>query len=368
MTEREQQVLALVRENPLVSQAAIARKLGISRSAVAGHIMRLVAKGVIKGRGYVISDAPFTVLIGGANMDICGAPNNKVLMRDSNPGKVRSSPGGVARNIAENLARLGADCRLIAAVGADHHGDLLIQQGRSAGIDMRYMLRLDGAQTSTYVSVLDESGDMLVAINDMSIVDEIRPEHLQAHEQMLKQASLIVADANLRGESLAYLCQTFHGQPLFVDAVSVAKAGRIGPYLDMVHTLKVTRSEAEELSGIRATTNKSLPRIAEWFHNHGVGRVFITLGPAGAFYSEPGRNGAEKPGMNAARVENASGAGDAFFAGIAYAWLKQWPIEKSTQFAIAAANVAISHSSTINPAMSMAAVNRICEEQYAGQT
>lgn len=366
MTEREQQVLTLVRENPLISQAAIARQLGISRSAVAGHIMRLVAKGVIKGRGYVISDTPFTVVIGGANMDICGAPTNKILMRDSNPGSVTSSPGGVARNIAENLARLGADCRLIAAVGADHHGDLLVQQGQSAGIDVRYMLRLDSAPTSTYVSVLDELGDMLVAINDMSIVDQLRPEHLQAHEQMLKQASLIIADTNLRDDSLAYLGGTFNKQAFFVDTVSVAKAGRIKPYLDTVHTLKATRSEAEELSGLRAAGNKNLPRIADWFHNHGVERVFITLGPSGAFYSGTDGSGIEKPAKVSKQVENASGAGDAFVAGIAYAWLKQWPIVRATQFAIAAANVALSHRSTINPAMSTAAVNRIYEAQHAG--
>jgi len=255
---------------------------------------------------------------------------------------------------------------LIAAVGADHHGDLLIQQAQSAGIDVRYMLQLDNAQTSTYVSVLDESGDMLVAINDMSIVEQLRPEHLQAHEQMLRQASLIVADTNLGDESLAYLGETFDEQPFFVDTVSVAKAGRIRPYLDTVHTLKATQSEAEALSGIRMASNKSLPRAADWFHNHGVDRVFITLGPSGAFYSDTDGNGIEKPARAPKRIENASGAGDAFVAGLAYAWLEQWPIVKSTQFAIAAANVALSHRSTINPAMSTAAVNRICEAQYAG--
>ena len=132
MTPREQEILALVRGDPLISQAALARKLGISRSAVAGHIMNLTAKGIIKGRGYVVADDPFVVVVGGANMDICASPANALTMHDSNPGSVVTSPGGVARNIAENLARLGVDARLIAAVGADYHGDLLLQQGRAA--------------------------------------------------------------------------------------------------------------------------------------------------------------------------------------------------------------------------------------------
>ena len=365
VTEREQQVLALIHENPLISQIEIAEKLRISRSAVAGHIMRLVAKGVIKGRGYVISDKPFIAVVGGANLDICGVPAGKLRMRDSNPGSVNASPGGVARNIAENLARLGADCRLIAAVGKDNHGDLLLEQGQAAGIDMRYMLRLDAAQTSTYVSVLDNTGDMLVAINDMSIMDEIRPERLQVHEPMLRQASLVIADTNLSADALAYLSGSFIEQPLLIDTVSAAKANRIKPYLDSVHTLKASHIEAEALSGIDAPTKKQLPRIVNWFHDRGVARVFVTLGAEGVFYSDGREQGLEKAGAPSNGVANASGAGDAFVAGIAYSWLKQWPLTKTVRFATSAANVALAHRSTINPGMSTAAVNRLYEAQYA---
>lgn len=365
MTEREQQVLALIHENPLISQIEIAEKLRISRSAVAGHIMRLVAKGVIKGRGYVISDKPFIAVVGGANLDICGVPAGKLRMRDSNPGSVNASPGGVARNIAENLARLGADCRLIAAVGNDNHGDLLLEQGQAAGIDMRYMLRVDAAQTSTYVSVLDDTGDMLVAINDMSIMDEIRPERLQVHEQMLRQASLVIADTNLSADALSYLSGSCIEQPLLIDTVSAAKASRIKPFLDSVHTLKASRIEAEALSAIDAPSKKQLPRIANWFHDRGVARVFITLGAEGVFYSDGREQGLEKAGASSGGVANASGAGDAFVAGLAYCWLKQWTLEKTVHFATAAANVALAHRSTINPGMSTAAVNRLYEAQYA---
>jgi len=365
MTKREQQVMALIRNNPLISQAAIANRLGISRSAVAGHIMRLTTKGVIKGRGYIISDSPFGVVIGGANMDICGAPADELRMQDSNPGTVTSSPGGVARNIAENLARLGADCRLITAVGADHHGDLLLEQGQAAGIDMRYVLQLDGVQTSTYVSTLDNTGDMLVAINDMSIVDELRPERLQAHEQMLRQARLVIADTNLGEDALAYISEILVEQPLFVDVVSTAKAPRIKPYLNTVHTLKASRIEAEALSGIRARTNKQLPEIADWFHERGVEYIFITLGTDGVFYSNGDEQGMEEASKTPPTVANASGAGDAFAAGIAYAWLQQWPLIKSVRFAICAATLALSHRSTINPGMSAATVNRIYAAQYA---
>ena len=181
----------------------VAAVLGISRSAVAGHIMNLTNKGIIKGRGYVISDNPFVVAIGGANMDIHGDPSGALRQHDSNPGTVRTSPGGVARNVAENLARLGTDCRLITAIGNDHHGRMLLQQGRDAGIDMQHVLQFESSQTSTYMSVLDRSGDMFVAINDMAIIDELTPERLRSYEANLKQAALLVFRQNLPDKPLS---------------------------------------------------------------------------------------------------------------------------------------------------------------------
>ena len=281
MTPREEQVLALIKRDPAISQAAIADALGISRSAVAGHVMNLTAKGIIRGRGYVLASDPFVVVAGGANMDICAAPAGKLHLQDSNPGTVVTSPGGVARNIAENLARLGVDCRLIAAVGADHHGDLLLQQGRAAGIDMSAVLRLDSAPTSTYVSMLDESGDMHVAVNDMSIVETLQPERLRAHEKLLRQASVVVIDTNLPDASLRYLCELPGDRPLFVDAVSAAKAPRICPYLAAVHTLKAGNVEAEAISGLRCRTERQLSKAAQWFHREGTQNVFISLGDKG---------------------------------------------------------------------------------------
>ncbi len=365
LTDREQQVLALIRANRLISQRAIAKQLGISRSAAAGHVMNLTAKGIVKGRGYVISDAPFVAVVGGANMDIHGTPHAALRPHDSNPGSVQSSPGGVARNIAENLARLGVDCRLIAPVGNDHHGQLLMQQGREAGIDMRNMLQLDSANTSIYLSILDDCGDMSVAISDMTILDRLNAEQLRDRKKMLRQATMIIADTNLTDDALAYLTRTFADHTLFVDTVSTTKAIKIKPYLSAVHTLKPSLIEAEEIAGIKAPTDDRLPALANWFHDRGVKRLFITLGPRGVFYSTGEEQGVEKIPASAVPPVNAGGAGDAFVAGLAHAWLNQWPLLRSVRFAMAAAKLTLAYAATNNPDLSNAAVQRIYEQDYA---
>ena len=361
MNEREQQILALIRGNRLISQNEIADRLRISRSAVIGHIMSLSTQGLINRPDDQFNDMPFVLAIGGINMDIHGTPDGKLLVRDSNMGVVRTSPGGVARNIAENLARLGTDCRLVSAVGDDQYGERLLQQAREVGIDMQHVLRLETARTSTYLSILDDTGDMHVAISDMSIIDQLGPELLGMHEPLLSQAALIVIDTNLNDGALAWLTSKSANQTLFVDTVSTTKAIKIKPYLGAVHTLKPTLTEAEAIAGITADTDQQLPELAEWFHTRGVKRLFITLGQRGVYYSTAEAQGRKPPTTGDFHVRNTGGAGDAFLAGLAYAWLNQWEINKTVRFAMAAASVTLNHEQTNSPDFSLAAINHVDE-------
>jgi pseudouridine kinase len=365
MSNREQQVLTLIRDNPMLQQQAIATKLGISRSAVAGHVMNLTNKGVIKGRGYVLNDAPFVTVVGGANIDIHGKSDNALRGRDSNPGTVLTSAGGVARNIAENLARLGVDSRLISAVGNDNHGKMLIRLSRDAGIDMQYVHEIASAPTSTYLSVLDDTGDMQVGISDMSIIERLSAERLRPQQAMLQRSSLIVADCNLPDDTLAWLNSTIVDSPIFVDTVSTTKALRIRPYLASIHTLKTSAIEAEALTGLEARTLKQLPVVAKQLHDDGVKRIFITRGEQGVFYSTGDTQGMQKSQRVQHDMHNAGGAGDAFLAGLAYSWLAEWTLDKSLRFAMAAAELTLAHAATSNPTLSIEAVQHAMEMQSA---
>ena len=361
MPSREQQILDLIRDNPMLPQQSIADQLGISRSAVAGHIMHLTNKGVIKGRGYVLSDAPFVTVVGGANIDIHGKSNKPLRGKDSNPGKVHTSAGGVARNVAENLARLGVDCRLISAIGDDHHGRMLLRLSRDAGIDMKYVHKIEAATTSTYMSLLDDSGDMQLGIADMSVIDQLTAARLQPQQAMLQQSSLIVLDANLSDDALAWLTSSVKNTPIFFDTVSTTKALRIQPHLHSIHTLKASAIEAEALTGLEAKTRKQLQKVAEQLHGDGVERLFITRGEKGVYYSTNEARGVQKLDRDRREIRNAGGAGDALLAGLAYAWLQDWSLEKTIQFSLAAADVTLSDSATASPALTLAAVNQAME-------
>ena len=340
----------------MITQQSIADRLGISRSAVAGHIMRLTRKGVIQGRAYVVDRKPFVVVIGGANVDVHGLPAGRLELRDSNPGSVTTSPGGVGRNVAENLARLGVDVRLISAVGNDHHGRLLLEHGRAAGIDMQHVAVSERHPTSTYLSVLERSGEMHVAVNDMAVIEELDAAALRPHASAMAQAALVIADTNLSGDALTWLGESVGEVPLFVDTVSTVKAHRILPCLGNVHTLKCNETEAESLSGIASRTKPDRARLAGWFHSNGVERLFVTLGRRGVFYSTAEASGVEK--SRPSKTRNAGGAGDAFLAGLALAWMEQQPLLPSVRFALAAAELTVADDGSVSTEITRASVER----------
>jgi pseudouridine kinase len=276
---------------------------------------------------------PRVCVIGGANVDIHGAAYQPLRLRDSNPGSVHVSPGGVARNVAENLSRLGVDCRLVTAVGKDPHGEMLLAHGRETGIDMRYVQELESAPTSTYLAVLDRSGNMQVAVADMAIMDQLTAARLEP--------------------------LTFPDHDIFADTVSTAKAMRLKPYLGTLHTLKTNPAEAEALTGFEARTGADLDRTADWLHAQGVHRLFLTRAEDGLFYSTLNDRGHVTLEQHGDDVRSSTGAGDAFLAALAYARLQNWPLDGTLQFAGAAAELTIADRSPSSPALSLTAIERV---------
>ena len=336
MSRREQQILALIRDNPMISQQDIARRLSISRSAVAGHVMRLTSRGIIRGRGYLLDEETFVVCVGGANLDIRGKAASPVISGESIPGSISICPGGAARNVAETLARLGLRSRLLTLVGDDQYGDYLLSQARSAGIDTGLVQTVAAKRTSTYLSILDRDGDTQLAVNDMAILDDLLPAAVDRHRDTLRRAAVIVVDANVPETTLIHLTEECHGPALFVDAVSTNKAGRLLPVLQAINTLKMTRQEATVLAGRR----RSLPSLARWYRDRGVRRVYITLGADGVFYSTDHGEGraAVEPDS---RVSSTSGAGDAFLAGLVYGAVRGHDPERALDLAMASARMTV---------------------------
>ena len=132
--------------------------------------------------------------LGAANVDIHGRSRQRVIMRDSNPGHLTVAAGGVTRNILENAARLGCSSTLLTAIGDDPLTDVILKACAAGGVDLSEALRVQGQPSSSYISVLDEDGDMLVAVSDMQVIKNLTPQWLDSKKALVQSAAAVVVD------------------------------------------------------------------------------------------------------------------------------------------------------------------------------
>lgn len=250
------------------------------------------------------------VVIGGANVDVKARSSAEFIAATSNPGMVVTAAGGVARNIAHNLALLGIGTALISVVGDDAYGQFILDETARAGVDISLVKRLAG-RTGVYVALLDASGEMTGAINDMAILANLALT--DADERALLAADLVVADCNLEVNMLKRLVNfcAEHERRLLIEPVSVPKIKKLTNF--PVRAFAITPNIAQ----LSALTSKAEiePAIAA-VHAMGAANVIVHRGPDGAVVSGEGQPLLSIPALKASRVTDVTGAGDAAVAGL----------------------------------------------------
>lgn len=293
--------------------------------------------------------------VGGANLDIMAQTVAPLSLGDSNPGHVHSAPGGVARNVAHNLALLGHRPALVSVLGDDAQGYAVAQASAAVGVDMRWCPQLPGTRTATYLSLHGPDGDMAVAVNDMDILAQLDAQRLAPLMPHLRAAHALVLDANLHPDALACLLGADLHAPVLLDAVSSFKCPRLLPWLARIHTLKLNALEAQTLSGMPVPDAAAAQAAARALHQRGVRQVVVSLGAAGVAWCDAQGH----TGQRAARpvqVVNTSGAGDALLAGLVHAQLQGWPLAHAVDWAMACSEITLQSPHANAPALSQAAV------------
>lgn len=301
-------------------------------------------------------------LIGAANIDIQGFTFEKLITGDSNPGRVRVCPGGVSRNIAENLSKLGVKVELITAIGGGPNGKYIVSSCEKSGIGINRSLVLPDKESSTYLAIMDEKGDMALALSDMSISDEITVEYIKKVKDVLEKSSIIEIDPCLSTEVIQYIIQEFKDIPIYLDPVSIGKSRKIKNSLGGIHTLKLNKMEAGYLSGIDIRKEQDIKQVSLFFLSQGVQNIYITLGRNGVYYDNGRVSGFVRP--PSIEIINATGAGDAFMAGVMYGDLHGYTMEKTAVFASGASIMALNSIETVSADISVKEIEKIIKEKF----
>ena len=286
-------------------------------------------------------------VIGGANIDLSATLADSFIAADSNPGKVDIGYGGVARNIAHNLALMGNRVQLLTAFGSDLFGRLIEDHCKQQGIDVHLSAVVDNVRSGTYLCINNHSGEMIAAVADTEAVSVITPDWLEHRLGDINQSDYVVADTNITEAAIRYLMENVT-VPLLIDGVSSTKAHRMmnalnNAKLPYLHTLKLNLKEA-----VAITNEADYALAAQRLIDLGVAHVYITLGSDGVYC----RSAAQEwlfPALPITDVVNTNGAGDAFLAGVVYAMTKGLEFPQTAQYGLMAARATLMSPKAVNP-------------------
>ena len=309
------------------------------------------------------------VVIGGANIDLRGKSEEELKRYTSNPGKINVDSGGVGRNIAHNLALLSVPVTLLSAVGDDGEGIRILEETGKAGVKTEQMIISGEHPTGIYLAILDEKGEMEVAVSDMRILEEVTVEYLRSKAYLIKESKIVVMDTNIPEQSIEYvvdLCNKVK-VPLLIEPVSVEKARKLRKVLEgsgrergsgrwVIDYITPSEDELESILGAETERDSDegegidvdVVKAAEELRRKGAKNVIVTLGKRGIYVSCSGVDEGRKEDWNKfmvpyrGEVVDVTGAGDALVAGLVYGIYKGYSTEVAARFGLGAAALTIS--------------------------
>lgn len=302
-----------------------------------------------------VPDGPVLV-IGGAGMDIVARLRDDLHPGSSAPAQIRTSVGGVARNVAENLARLGQQVNLISAVGRDSAGERILNQVESAGVDVSAVVCADHLPTGAYIGLINQNGELVHGVDDMRVMRALTPAYIRAQVDLFKEAAMLFVDANIPKDTLRTVFSLARRArlPICADPTAAGLAARLTRYLDRLMLITPNITEAAtycEQSLEKILTRRQALSAAKFLVSRGVRLAVITMAERGLCYASSETSGY----IPAIRTEivDPTGAGDALSAAIIFALLNEIPLDDAVRLGVSAASLTLRHAGTVVPDLSL---------------
>lgn len=288
------------------------------------------------------------LVIGASSLDIKGRTLEPLVTGTPNQGHIRSSRGGVARNIAENLARLSVPTVLLSAVGDDGDGKRLMAQTAESGVDVSHVLVDSQGRTGSYVAILDHQGALDVSIYDMRISNHITPRYLNNRRRLFRDAAMVVIDANLPAATLKTIFRLAdkYQVPVCADPTSRNLAQGLRPFLKQLHIVTPNLAEAEALLDQGPINGRDEAiTAAQQLVAQGVKIAVITLSEMGVCFATSHESG-HVPAMDI-DVVDLTGAGDALSAATIFGLLEDMSIDEAIRLGVSAAALTLQSRETV---------------------
>jgi pseudouridine kinase len=364
VNDKEKLLLSLIEGNPFMSQQDLSEKTGLSRSAVAGYISNLIKDGRILGRAYVLPGKKGVTCIGGANIDRKLQLHAELIPETSNPAQSSQASGGVARNISENLGRLGLQSCLLTVVGDDTEGNWLLNQTKNH-VDVSSSIGLYKETTGTYSAILNQRGEMMFALADMDLYESVDIGFIEKKWGVIASSEMVILDTNFPAEVLHYIIRRCQSEeiPLTIVPVSAPKIKKLPSSLEGVTWFICNKGEAEAYLNMTIESEGDFFKAAKLITQKGAERVVITRGDQGLIYYTVYKEASAilPPEV---KVVDVTGAGDALVAGIIYGYIKGSDTDGACRIGITCSSLTLQSVHTVSPSLTKGKLQQQFSQYY----
>jgi len=302
----------------------------------------------------VDSENPVLV-IGVASLDIVGVLASDLEEGTSTPAKIRHSFGGTARNFAENLARLGQPVTLLSSLGKDQFGRQMLKHTEQAGVNIEHIIHTKDQSTGSYIAVINPSGELQYALDDMGAVSQITPRYLEEKKALFKDASMLFIDANLPEKTLetAFELALQADLPIAADPTSASLTKKLQPYLEHINLITPNHKEAGILCSCEIADSSHAQGLeaAQHLVSSGVDFAIVTMAEFGVSYATSETNG-HIPAIRT-QIIDPTGGGDALSAAVVFALLNGISEDEAVRLGVAAASLTLRHRGAVLPELSL---------------
>ena len=260
------------------------------------------------------------VVVGTTFVDVKGYPFGKYIPTGRNTGRIIEAHGGVARNIAEGIANVGLTPVFVSMVDESGLSDDLVDRLARCGCNTDHIGRSENG-LGMWLAIFDETGDVAGSISRRPDTSGIERTLIEKGNEIISQAESVCVEFDIDEpilERVIDLAQR-HGKEVYSPVTNMAIACERRDLLEKVSCLVCNQHEAgvlfsSEFDGtppeeIQATLPEQLARL-------GLRSMVVTMGAQGSVFAQRGGQSGWCP-AHAVEVADTTGAGDAFFAGVA---------------------------------------------------
>ena len=262
-----------------------------------------------------LEEKKFIGCIGAINIDRSYKCYQSFNMGDSNIANLTQSVGGVMFNITSTLNNLSHKVDLISFLGDDIESIIVKEYLTQIGINTSNIFTIKNQKTGTYTVILDKQGEIIIGVNDMSIIEKIKINNFEEKVNKIN-ANTWVIDSNFKEKSLEKIVSLLKNKNLIATAVSKYKAPRLKPALKFLDYLFLNEDELFALTPKEKNLRNAIDSILKF----GTKNIFVTLGSNGAIAANS--NNFIQESVFPTKVVDLNGTGDAF-CGAAISYIKK---------------------------------------------